>query len=103
MKSLFKLGVILIGLAIFGNAEVWGADWKFFGSNEYYKGSYDAQSITRPSKNIVRVSMRLDCKETGVIDIVRRLGKKYENVSHLINLWEINCVDTHGQARGTLK
>ena len=29
MKSLsVKLGVILIGLAIFGNAEVWGADWK---------------------------------------------------------------------------
>ena len=31
MKSLLgKLGVILIGLAIFGNAEVWGADWKLF-------------------------------------------------------------------------
>jgi len=94
MKSLsIKLGVVLIGFLIFGYAEVWGADWKSFGKNEYYAGFYDAQSITRPSKNIVRVSMRLDCKETGVMDMVRRLGKKYENVSHLINLWEINCLE----------
>ena len=92
MKSLsIKLGVVLIGFLIFGYAEVWGADWKSFGKNEYYAGFYDAQSITRPSKNIVRVSMRLDCKETGVMDMVRRLGKKYENVSHLIHLVEINC------------
>jgi hypothetical protein len=35
MKSLLgKLGVVLIGLIIFGCAEVWGADWKFYGSNE---------------------------------------------------------------------
>jgi len=37
MKSLsFKLGVILIGLMILGNAEVWGADWKFYGQWEGY-------------------------------------------------------------------
>ena len=31
MKSfLVKVGVILIGLTIFGHSEVWGADWKFF-------------------------------------------------------------------------
>jgi hypothetical protein len=35
MKSLSgKLGVILIGLAIFGNAEVWGTDWEFLGKTE---------------------------------------------------------------------
>ena len=30
-SSLVKLGVILIGLRIFINAEVWGADWKYYG------------------------------------------------------------------------
>ena len=31
MKSLLvKLGVILIGLTIFGYGEVWGEDWKLF-------------------------------------------------------------------------
>jgi hypothetical protein len=37
MKSLLgKLGVVLIGLLIFGNAEVWGADWKYYGLWEEY-------------------------------------------------------------------
>jgi hypothetical protein len=35
MKSLFKLGVIVIGLAIFCYGEVWGADWKFFENFTY--------------------------------------------------------------------
>jgi hypothetical protein len=38
MKSLsVKLGVILIGLAIFGYAEVWGEDWKFYGHWEDHR------------------------------------------------------------------
>ena len=69
MKSLsVKLGVILIGLAIFGYAEVWGADWKLYGVHENFSAYYDAQSITRPSKNIVRVWIRWDWTEKGVLD-----------------------------------
>jgi len=31
MKSLSgKLGVIFVGLCIFGHGEVWGANWKYF-------------------------------------------------------------------------
>ncbi len=37
-SSLGKLGGILIGLAIFTYAEVWGEDWKFF-ENFTYKCS----------------------------------------------------------------
>ena len=36
MKSLFvKLGITLvfIGLALFGYEEVWGFDWKYYGTN----------------------------------------------------------------------
>ena len=32
----FKLGVILIGLAIFSCVEVWGEDWKLYGHWEDY-------------------------------------------------------------------
>jgi hypothetical protein len=65
MKSLSgKLGVILIGLAIFGNAEVWGEEWKFFQvtkSTEEVGGLpvyanihfYDATSVVYPS-NLIR-------------------------------------------------
>ena len=66
MKSLlFKLGVILIGLLIFGYAEVWGADWVFVG--DYYDNNlhlyYDAQSISRPSKNIFQISVKYKVSE----------------------------------------
>ena len=94
MKSLLgKLGVILIGLAIFGYGEVWGADWKLYFVHEIILNYYDAQSITRPSKNIVRVWTRSNYTEKGVIDIVGRLGKKYENLSDSTTLWEINCLE----------
>jgi hypothetical protein len=92
MKSLLvKFGVIfIIGLAIFGNAEVWGADWKLFGDYDNYLIYYDAQSITRPSKNIVRVWIRWDYTKKGVMDMVGKFGKKYENLDYLKYLCEIN-------------
>jgi hypothetical protein len=94
MKLLLgKLGVILIGLAIFGYAEVWGADWKFYGATENYLNYYDAQSITPPSKNIVRVWIRMSYTEKGVIEWVMDFGKKYENLSHSITFSEINCIE----------
>lgn len=94
MKSLLvKLVVILIVLTIFNYPEVWGVDWKFYGSSSGYTGYYDTQSITRPSKNIVRVSTRWDWTEKAVIDGVEKLGKKYENLSYSIILREINCVE----------
>jgi hypothetical protein len=47
---------LIIGLAIYSYAEVWGADWKLFTTTKngdtYY---YDPESITHPSKDIVRV------------------------------------------------
>ena len=49
MKSLFKLGVILIGILIFTYAEVWGADWIFVGDYNNHHLYYDTQSISRSS------------------------------------------------------
>ena len=92
MKSLLgKLGIILIGLAIFTYAEVWGEDWKYFNSNEDFLCYYDAQSITRPSQNIVSVRTRKNYTEKSVLDWVREFGKEYENLSYGIDIVEINC------------
>jgi len=73
--------------------DVYGADWKFLYFYDYSSDYYDAQSITHPSKNIVRVWTRSDFTEKGKIDAVGRLGKKFENLNHTIDLWEINCVE----------
>jgi hypothetical protein len=103
MKSLLgKVGVILIGLLIFvigcqktvlRNESTKGADWKLYNSDEECLGYYDAQSITRPSKNIVRFWTKSVWTEKGVSSWVKDSGKKYENLSHTIYLQEINCAE----------
>ena len=94
MKCLsVKLGVILIGLIIFGCAEVWAEDWMFYGRNDKYLCFYDMESIRHPSKNIVEVSEKQEYTNKGINFMVSELGKKYENLSHLITLWQISCAD----------
>jgi len=92
MKSLsVKLGVILIGLAIFGNAEAWGADWVFVG--DYYNNNlhlyYDAQSISRSSKNIFQLTVKYKVSEQ-----LKKELKKPPNEdlpSYNISIYEFNC------------
>jgi hypothetical protein len=103
MKSLLgKLGVVLIGLLIFvigcqktvlKNESTKGVDWKFYNSNEMYLTYYYTKNITHPSKNVVRVWERWNLTEKGVLVWVQELGKEYENLSHFIILWEINCTE----------
>ncbi len=94
MKSLSaKLGVVLVGLAIFGCAEVWAEDWMYYGRTDKYLCFYDAKSINHPTENIVEVLEKQDYTNKGINFMVQTLGKKYENLSHLITLWQINCAD----------
>jgi hypothetical protein len=95
MKSLsVKFGVILIGLAIFSCAEVWGADWKFLRMNKHGDNCYyDADSITRPSKDIVRGSVKIVYSEKSLNREIERLGPSYKDLSHVIILWEMNCIE----------
>lgn len=92
MKSLsVRLGVVLIGLTIFCYGEVWGADWMFYGKTDKYSCSYDVGSISHRSDNIVEVSEKQDYTKKGVNFMMEELGKKYENLSHLTTIWQINC------------
>ena len=103
MKSLLgKVGVVLLTIFFFvvgcqtpvkKDEYSKGASWKFYGSTEDFEGYYDTQNITHPSKNIVRLRVRLNITEKGVLYLVRNLGNKYENVSYYINLNEINCLE----------
>lgn len=92
MKSLLaKSGVILIGLIIFSCAGLRGERWRLYDRDDKYIGYYDAKDITHPSKNIVRVLQRWEYTDKGVIEMVKELGKKYEDISQTIILNEINC------------
>jgi len=94
MKSFSaKFGVILIGLIILGYAEVWGADWVRYGKNETGTYYYDQQSVTRLSKEVVRVWNKIVFTEKGMETAVERLGKSDRNYGYDISLREINCKD----------
>jgi hypothetical protein len=91
MKSLLgKFRVLFIGLLILGNAEVWGADWRLYAETEIGDYYYNADSLTRVSKNIVRVRVKMIHSEAGKIESTRWLGKQ---AGMSIALQEINCVD----------
>jgi len=94
MKSLTVMfGVILfIGLAIFGYAEVWGADWKYIEETYAGKFFYDGDSI-RSSKDIVRVWIKVLYTEKGVNYMASLLGEKYKTLSYAILLFEYHCGD----------
>jgi hypothetical protein len=117
-----KLGVALIGLAIFGYAELWGADWKLYMENDLGGWFYDTETITRPSKNTVRVwgktvytdkgvnrrvtDMRVisekyrviyekykDSESEGLSLKYKDLESKYKDFGYEQNLIEFNCAD----------
>jgi hypothetical protein len=90
-SSSVKLGVILIGLAIFGYMEVWGADWKLFSSIDEADLYYDVESITHPSKGVVRVWTKSVYTGESASEIVVRVGEEYKNVTSSVDLKEINC------------
>jgi hypothetical protein len=96
MKSLSdRLEVILlvISLAIFPYAEVWGLDWKHYGTNKEGAYFYERESMTRPSKNSVRVWVQSAYTEKGVSDLIREGGKEFENLDLSLILFDLNCAD----------
>ena len=102
MKSLsVKLGVILIGLVIFNNAEVWGADWRYFTSGvdgTFYW--YDAQGVTYQSNRIIQVWIK-KVKADEIMDMVKGdvkiTASELEQMTRERNfersLIEIDCVE----------
>jgi hypothetical protein len=102
MKSLsVKLGVILVGLAIFSNTEVWGEDWKYFGAGgDGIFWWYDTQGVTYHSNRMINVWVK-KVRADEIVDRVKSGGKltlseleqmtsekNYERV-----LMEIDCVE----------
>jgi hypothetical protein len=94
MKSLLtKLGVVLIGLTIFGNAEGWGEDWKYYGETDQGKHYYDADSVIRPSKETVRVWRKILFTRKAVNDMTNQFGQEYKALSYMSMLFEFHCGD----------
>jgi len=102
MKLLsFKVGVILIGLAIFSYAEVWGEDWKYFSSGAdgtFYW--YDAQGVTYHPNRVVQVWIK-KVKADEIMDMVKgdvkiaasELERMTRERNYERSLIEIDCAE----------
>jgi hypothetical protein len=96
MKSpLSKFGVILgiIGLVLFGYAEGWGVDWKYYGTNEDGSYFYDTKSITRHPKDLIEVWVQSAYTEKSISHWVREGGKDFQNLDFTLISLELNCVE----------
>ncbi len=88
-----RFGVILIGFIVFGYMKVCGGDWKVYAELKDDVGVfyYASDSITHPSKNIVKVVTKTVFSKNAVAKRVKVFGKKFENLSHTEFLREVDC------------
>lgn len=84
MKRMIAVLMVLLGISEI----VVAADWKFLGGNDDNLFFYDAQSVTYPSKNIVRVWERSNYTEKGVADLIRTLERQSDIPVDLIRKLE---------------
>jgi hypothetical protein len=97
-----KLGVILVvGVAIFAYAEVWGADWNYFASGvdgTFYW--YDAQGVTYHPNRIIQVWIKkvkadeiMDRVKSGAKITASELEQMTSERNYERSLVEIDCVE----------
>jgi hypothetical protein len=95
MKSLLaRSGATLmtIGCIVFFHClPGWGADWRKCAEDSEAILYYDAESIVRPSRDLVRAWDQMNYTEKGKIDLVKKFGKQYDLLSHVRTLSEFHC------------
>ena len=94
MKKYVQLIMILFGLLIFGPGQGWaGSFWKHYGTNEDGSYYYDAETLTRPTKDMVRVWVQSAYTDQGVSHWVTGGGEEFQNLGYTLVLFELNCVE----------
>jgi hypothetical protein len=80
-------------LIVLSYVKVSGEDRISYGRSDKYTCFYDPKSIARLSQNVARVVDYQYYTKEGKDLMTRQLGGKYENLSHTMTLWEINCAE----------
>ena len=89
--------VLVIGFILFCNAEGWGENWKRLPVRDGGDFYYDAESITRPSKDVIRVWDKAVYSKKLVTATVKVLGERYKTLNHSKNLIELHCTEKKGR------
>ncbi len=92
VKSLLLALFLIIFFAVIGYGET--IDYRMFGENNEGIFYYDAQSVIRTSKDIVKVWIKEGFRGPGARILSRDLGQHYEKLDHSVFQEELNCKDT---------
>jgi len=78
-------------------------DWRFYTRSEFGLYEYNAEDVRHFSKDhLVRVHQKMVLSDKGKTNLVRKLGRGYENVKELILLREIDCTDKKSRILGLI-
>ena len=92
--SLNRLGiVIIITLSVFNHSELWGFEWKYYGTDEKGSYFYETESMTRLPGNNLRICVQSIYTEKGVSQLVKDGGKQFQNLDFSLILSEFNCLE----------
>jgi hypothetical protein len=67
-------------------------NWKLYVKTNEASYSFDAESITHPSEDIINVSVKLHFTNSGILEMVKDFGERYRNLSDEIDTYEIDCL-----------
>ena len=93
---------LFLGLLFATCAEVLATDWRFYTRSEFGLYQYDAEDVNHLFKNLVRVRQGLVLSDRGATNLVRELGKEYENAREIITLREIDCAGKKSRILGLI-
>jgi glutathionyl-hydroquinone reductase len=93
---------LVLGLMCATCKEVSAADWRFYTTGDFGLYQYDAEDVSHFSNNLVRVSQKLVLNDRGTTNLVRELGKEYENVKEIVTLREIDCTGKKSHILGLI-
>ena len=68
-----------------------GAEWRLYFENDRVAFYYDAENITSPSKNIVKVWEKRVFKGKFVNETVKKMGDIFKTLNYAIILREVDC------------
>ncbi len=92
-RFIFFKVFLIAALSIFIHSEVWGFNWKYYGTNEEGSYFYETESMTRLPDKSLRLCVQAIYTEKGVSHWVKEGGKEFQNLDFTLILSEFNCVE----------
>jgi hypothetical protein len=86
------LFLFFFGFYLFDCPEVWRASWQFLEKDDEGIWFYDRENAQPHPNSLIRVRTKKIYGKEGVLNAVKKYGKDYMNLNHVLSVWEIDCL-----------